>query len=245
MSRRTTPAIGGRNPRRFARRSGGRTSGVTLVELLVALAVAALILTAAGGLLSTARAGERTLSDTVEPRRALELAAELLREEIALAGFEPWQPAAAGGDPLPDAGPGLARIVVTGAASATQEIGLAFIDDRLPTGFVVRQLDYSADLDGRGVAQLYRRSGPSSRQPVVEGVSQLEVTGYLDAGGLHPTATTDHLALLTDSLDAGTYFHRLNPSFRGTGAKSPRWVRPGRPDARFPAAVVGATCTDR
>ena len=162
------------------------TAGVTLVELLVALAIAALVMLVAGALLSTARAGERVLNDGVDPQRALELAAELLREELSLAGFVPWQPTG-DGEPAPH-GADVERIVVSGAGTPSQEVALAFVDDRLASGPLLRRFGYSADRDGRGLPQLYRRSGDSSRQPVVQGVAQLQVTGYADANGLHPIA---------------------------------------------------------
>lgn len=163
-------------------------SGVTLVELLVAMAIGALVLAAAAGLLSTARAGESTLTRGVQPRQALDLAAELLREEIALAAFVPWEPAG------PDVGTGTALptgagdLLVSAAGSASQTVHIAFLDDRLATGPVARDLSFSAGRDGRGVAQLYRRSGSSSRQPLVEGIARIGVEGYVDAGGLHELA---------------------------------------------------------
>jgi hypothetical protein len=49
---------------------------------------------------------------------------------------------------------------------------------------------------------------------------------------LHTTVAADHLAFLTDLLDAWTYFQilfaffRRDPRIRFTEACSPRWVRP-------------------
>lgn len=171
--------------------------GVTLVELLAAIAIGVLVLLAASSLLSSARAGERVLNDVVEPAGALELAAELLREEVALAGFVPWTLEGGGVDTAPPQSVAPVPLTVSGAATSSHEVALAYVDDRLASGPVARALSYSVDRDSRGALQLYRRSGSSARQPLVEGVERLEVTGYVDALGLHalPAVGADSLSL--------------------------------------------------
>ena len=64
-------------------------AGFTLVELLVTLAVASLLLAIVSGVMGSARAAAAAEDRAVEPWRALDLAAELLAEELGLAGFEP------------------------------------------------------------------------------------------------------------------------------------------------------------
>ena len=167
-----------------------RPRGVTLLELLIAMAMAALVLALLGGMLASARSADGALSQHAEPRAALALAAELLREEIGLAGYEPYdEPTLAGTAPDPPAAPAVpaaAALPVGGAASDDQTIRVAFIDPRLAGGPVTRDLSFSTDIDSRGEAQLYRRSGTSSRQPLVSGISALRVASYVDALGVQP-----------------------------------------------------------
>ena len=168
-------------------RSKGR--GVTLVELLIALALAGLLLTLIGGLLASARAAESSLGGSVEPRAALGLAAELVREEISLSGHLPYGSTAAEvGDMDTSVDLQSAALVVTangGASDSGDAIRVWFVDDRLASGPVIRDLSFSTAVDSRGEAQLYRRSGVSSaRQPLVAGIASLRVGAYLDASGL-------------------------------------------------------------
>lgn len=176
-----------------------RDSGLTLIELLVAMSVAALILLLVGSMLASARAAEGGLTTGVEPRAALDLAAELLRKEVTMAGFVPF----AGERPEPtDAGsgaPGFALALVR-TASGQEELKVTFVDDRLASGPLPREFGFSSAYDSRGEAQLYRRSGDSPRQPLVAGVSSFEVRAYLDDYGFHELAAAPSGELLVESL---------------------------------------------
>src|SRR5690606_511305 len=72
------------------RRGLVRSEGLTLVEVLVTLAVASLLLAVVSAVLGSARAAGAAEERAVEPWRALDLAAELLAEEVGLAGHEPY-----------------------------------------------------------------------------------------------------------------------------------------------------------
>lgn len=159
---------------RVGRRGGRGSVGLTLVEALVALAVASLLLAAVGGVLGSARAAGDAEERATLPWRALDLAAELLEEEVGLAGHEPYGLAA------PVASPAL----VVRSSPAGHELDVAFVDDRLSGPAVDRRLTFEAGVDSRGTPQLYRASGAGSRQPLVEGVAELAVEGVVDGAGL-------------------------------------------------------------
>src|SRR5690606_11725584 len=149
--------------------------GVTLIELLVAMAIGSMLLIAVAGLLSSARAGEGALSRSVEPSQALQLAAELLREELGMAGFIPFPP---GSTPTLPTGTARVRVKDNGGG-AGHSLGIGFIDDRLASGPVLRDLSFSTGVDGRGDAQLYRRAASGTRQPLVEGIASLRLAAFV------------------------------------------------------------------
>ncbi len=155
------------------------STGLTMVEVLVVLAVASLLLAAMSGVLGSAFAADRAEERALEPWRALDLAAELLAEDVGLAGNAPSAL-------VPTPGAALAVRVVPGGHRLT----VRFVDDRLAGPAVARELSFEAGVDGRGHAQLYRASGASSRQPVVEGVGGLVVEWLVDGLGasLGPSA---------------------------------------------------------
>lgn len=152
---------------------------------------------AVAGLLSTARAGERGLTRGVGPGQALELAAELLREELGLAAFVPYVDdpgsdgaGSAGGGATGGSTPATGNVVVGGAGAASNTFRVAYVDDRLATGPITRDLTFSTGIDGRGEAQLYRRSAGGSRQPLVAGIAKIRLTAYIDDSGLHSVASS-------------------------------------------------------
>jgi len=162
-----------RSARLAARRGLVRPEGLTLVEVLVALAVASLLLAVVSAVLGSARAAGAAEERAVEPWRALDLAAELLAEEVGLAGHEPYGLQDGATEPAV-----VVRLVATGHA-----LGVAFVDDRLAGPAVVRSLRFEAGTDPRGEHQLYRASGGGSRQPLIEGVASLAVEAVVDAAG--------------------------------------------------------------
>ncbi|HEX7040176.1 MAG TPA: prepilin-type N-terminal cleavage/methylation domain-containing protein [Trueperaceae bacterium] len=161
-------ARGRRGPAR-----GLASPGLSLVEVLIALAVASLLLAAVTGVLGSAKAAGDAEERAAEPRRALDLAAELLAEDVGLAGHAPF--GLAGGA----ASPGL----VVRSAPAGHAVSVAFVDDRLSGPAAARLLTFEAGADARGVPQLYRASGVGSRQPLVEGVAGLAVEAVVDGAG--------------------------------------------------------------
>ncbi|HEX7001730.1 MAG TPA: prepilin-type N-terminal cleavage/methylation domain-containing protein [Trueperaceae bacterium] len=148
--------------------------GLTVVEVLVALAIAAIVLGITASLLSSARAATAAQASDTEPARVLDLAAEILAEEIGLAGFEPWQLTS---------GPAEPAIVVSHTLTG-QVLTVSFVDDRLAGPALDRVLTFEASEDSSGRPQLYRRSGTSSRQPVVAGITRLAVQALVSATGV-------------------------------------------------------------
>lgn len=160
-------------PVRGWRASVPASMGLTLVEVLVTLAVSAVVLGLVGSLLGSARAASTAQMMATQPDRALDLAAELLTEEVGLAGFRPWRLA-----PV-ETGP---AVVITRAGSG-DAVQVTFVDDRLAGPAVERALTFDAREDGDGVPQLYRRSGGASRQPLVAGVTKIVVEALVTAAG--------------------------------------------------------------
>lgn len=155
----------------------------TLVELLLTLGVAALLLLLLGAYMASARRAQQATEVGWQAGVALQLATELLREELRLAGSAPW--------PFP------AEVVDTDQPQAFMQvplqawgapggsaIRLRYLDDRLAGAVVARDLTFEAAPDGRGQPQLYRRSGSDNRQPLVEGITQLLIVGGIDESGL-------------------------------------------------------------
>lgn len=147
-------------------------AGFTLVELLVTLAVASLLLAIVSGVMGSARAAAAAEDRAVEPWRALDLAAELLAEELGLAGFEPL-----GTERVPE------PAVTIRPAAGGHAITVSVVDDRVAGTPVRRQVRFEAGEDARGLPQLYRAAGVASRQPLVEGVLGLAVEAVVGADG--------------------------------------------------------------
>lgn len=156
--------------------------GFTLLEVLLAAALAAAVALAAAHLLAASRASETTTVRASDRARALDLAAGLLAGELRLAGHVPYPP--------PD-GAGLDRDRPTleltlEAGRHGDELGVRYVDDRVRGAPLVRDLIFDAAVDSRGTAQLYRAAGSGTRQPLVQGITAVRVVGWVDAAGAHP-----------------------------------------------------------
>lgn len=168
-----------------------RRAGFTLAETLVAAAIGALLLLLVAGQLATARRAHSASDEAVQAGSTLRLAADLLREELLLAGSAPWPaPADSTLVGLPagqTAQQFLAGGLRVGASATGHSLRLTYVDDRLSGAPVARDLTFEAGVDGQGQPQLYRRSGSaggaSARQPWVAGVERLTITGGITASG--------------------------------------------------------------
>jgi prepilin-type N-terminal cleavage/methylation domain-containing protein len=172
-----TPRIG----LRYGVRPSLRCAGFSLAELLLALALAAVVMLAATRLLVGSKRADAAVSAASGSMLALDLAADLLGDELRRSGYVPV--------PTP-VGVTLDRTLpslVLDIADADHGDGLVarYIDDRLADGPVLRDLRFDAGMDGRGEPQLYRRTATGHRQPLVQGIASVRVTGWVDAAGVH------------------------------------------------------------
>lgn len=158
-----------------------RGTGFTLVEVLLALAMAAMVVLAATGFLVGSSRADVAVSSASDSTLALDLAADLLGEELRRAGTTPNPPP--GGVRLDGSVPSLTLVI--GAGAQGDALAVRYVDDRLADGPVLRDLRFDAGIDGRGERQLYRRTASSHRQPLVQGIESLRVTGWADAAGIH------------------------------------------------------------
>ncbi len=158
----------------------------------MALAVAAVVGVMAAASLRSERSQAAAVADALGRLTALDLAAELLSEEIGLAASRPLptgSPADVGGQDE-DVLPAPQLLVSLGEAnSGGDALAVAFVDERLAGPAVVRLLTFEAGVDSAGDWQLYRRSGSASRQPLVEGVTGLRVVSLIDSGA--PSGTEE------------------------------------------------------
>lgn len=169
-----------------------RGAGLTLVETLVALAIAAIALVGFASLVANARTTAVTTVATSDASRALDLAAALLTEEVRMAGSVPWpRPERVEGTEDPDAFVATGLWVDVGAAAdgdpanaggGGASLRLRYVDARLAGAPLARDVTFEVGVDGRGVPQLYRRAGGATRQPLVEGVGSLRLLGVVEDG---------------------------------------------------------------
>lgn len=171
-----------------AARSG--RAGLTLIEILVALMIAGLLVLLLGQMLRGTRASAAAVDRALDPLQVLDLAAELLTEEIGLAGHLGWpEPAVVadlppGSTPTSFIRPGLDLVLNV----ASDAVTVRYIDDRLVAGPLARVVTFEAGRDSAGEPQLFRRAGASSRQPLVAGVESLRVVALVSSGSeLAPT----------------------------------------------------------
>jgi len=162
--------------------------GFTLIEVLVAVAIAGLLLVALVGFVRTARGAALASETASEVTTTLRLASELLREELLLAGSAPWPlPAGAGAVEGLEGTQTTVQFLAQGlqvrAVPGGHALRLVYVDDRVAGRPVARYLTFEAAVDGQGQPQLYRRSGTSPRQPWVGGVEEMVVVGAVTASG--------------------------------------------------------------
>lgn len=157
-------------------------AGLTLIEVMIALAVASLLLLVLASYVRAARQAQQANELGHDARLTLNLAVELLREELRLAGTGPWPLPAA---PELGAPPGtlLTPALQLLPAPAGNALRVRYLDDRLAGPVVARDHTFEAAVDSQGQPQLYRRSGGGSRQPLVAGLEGMAVVGGIDAAG--------------------------------------------------------------
>lgn len=160
-----------------------RQPGVALLELLVALAITALVLAVVVRALHHGRQAERAVAEASEARATAALALDQAAQLVSRAGTAPWPRPAVATPP----GPGLV-LRIDPAASSGDTISVRYLQLDAGGAPVERWFHLDARRDGRGTPTLYRAPEGSVRQPWVEGVERIAVRGWVDAGGVHDRA---------------------------------------------------------
>lgn len=184
----------------------------TLVEILLALAIGALLVTVLVSFLRATRNNSVVVSKEADDALALQLAAELLREELRLTGAHPWPAATVPG--IDDVATWLStplRIVPHGDG---HRLLLRYLDHRLSGPPVARDLTFEVGTDSAGESQLYRRAAGATRQPLVAGVNSLQLVGIVDSEGVWRSwggavGAVPRVAALVVELAAGQLVRRL------------------------------------
>lgn len=168
---------------------GGRARavviGFTLVEVLLATVLTAVVAAVLGGTLASARAVSERFSAGADAVQLRSLAAELLRTEIELAGR-----GRSGGD-------GLAfSLDLSGAGGDVVHVRYIAEADRAEATLV--EASFSASRDGRNRWNLYRRPPGGIRQPWLLEVSGLHlVQGRSQEGALLARADLENATNLS------------------------------------------------
>lgn len=158
-----------------------RRHGLTLVELLVAMAVGAIVVALLANLVAGSRRHATASEARVDAAATLRLGAELLREELRLAGAVPWPPPS---DRAPEALAAWLAPAVTIAPVATgHALGVRGLDHRVAGAPVERDLLFEVAADGAGDWQLYRKPAGAARQPLVGNLEGLRVDWVVTAEG--------------------------------------------------------------
>lgn len=155
--------------------------GFTLIEVLVVLAIGALLITMVAGFMRSTRHSAATVNAHADDALALQLAAELLREELRLAGAQTWPPLDVPG--IDDVAAWLAPALVVATVGAGHSLRLRFLDHRLAGAPLPRDLTFEVAVDASGESQLYRRAAGAARQPFVGGVTALRLVATVDVNG--------------------------------------------------------------
>lgn len=184
----------------------------TLVELLLALAIGALLLLLLLSFLRTTRHSSSVVTRDADDALALQLAAELLREELRLTGAQPWPAATAPG--IDDVAAFLSAPLRIEPHGSEHRLLLRYLDHRLSGPPLARDLAFEVDNDSAGESQLYRRAAGAPRQPLVAGVNGLQLVAIVDAeGGWRswggPVGAGLKVAALVVELGAGQLARRL------------------------------------
>lgn len=154
------------------------SAGVTLLETLLACTLLTVLLVAAMAVNVEAGKTLRLNEDVAARSQIVELASELLRYHLGLAGHEGL--GVAGDDGL--AGPALtlARGVSPGGSDA---VNVRYLEERWYRQPELRALHFDVKRDSNGRWNLYQREEGATRQPAVKSVTGMRVTGFVAADG--------------------------------------------------------------
>jgi prepilin-type N-terminal cleavage/methylation domain-containing protein len=153
-----------------------RRSGFTLLELLIAAAIMAIILAALGALFVSSSQAYRTTVRVTERQQEAEAAIQLLVHEIGLAGYR--------GVGEHDAnrtfsGDGRTLVITHGVGTAPDTVQVRYFEDRFLPG--ERLVTFGVNAERRTI---FRQEGAGEAQDIVSNVTNLQVIQYIRRDGI-------------------------------------------------------------
>lgn len=150
--------------------------GFTLLEVLIATALIGVVLTAALGFLGSSSKAYGTLESAATQTQIMELAAEVLRYELELAGY------AGAGVSAALSGAGI-ELHPSGRPDQPDAITIRYVEDRWLSQPTERAIRFEVGTDGNGTPNLYRREHGSARQPAVQEITNLKLRALFTPDG--------------------------------------------------------------
>ncbi|MEX2536135.1 MAG: type II secretion system protein [Trueperaceae bacterium] len=160
-------------------RPTSRSLGMTLLEMLLACTLLGVLLLTATGVQVQARKASTVSEEVAFHAQIVELASELLRYHLGLAGHRGL------GAPGNLQGPGLALARGSGGSDA---FAVRYLEERWYAQPELRALRFDVRRDSTGRWNLYQQEEGATRQPAVQHVNGLELTGIIALDGAELSA---------------------------------------------------------
>jgi type II secretory pathway component PulJ len=176
MTARRTELVRGRREGGL-RLAGTRQQGTSLPEMLVSCALLSLLLLLATGMHAEARKVSALAEEVALRGQIVELAGELLRYHLGLAGHGGLSATASA-----PTGPAL-ELARGSAAGGSDALTVRYVEERWYLEPEERVLTFDVKRDSNGLWNLYQRDEGATRQPAVQHVEDLRVAGFLAPDG--------------------------------------------------------------
>lgn len=188
-----------------------RTQGFTLVELLVAMSIMLILLTAMASMMRTTTQAYQTENETTNARQNQESAQEVLTYEISLAGYRGTlrtdydASASVATDPF---------TITPNTTGGSDQISIKYFENHVygTEAKAVKTVILSINTQTN---MLLRSQNGATAQPVAANVKRLKVARYLIAG----TTTTDCASACTAKPPTGTTGVVLSVTFTDNSVK--------------------------
>ena len=177
-----------------------RTQGFTIIELLIASGIMALVMLTLTALFSMSTTTLEVNEATSERQQNAEAAAELLRYEVGLAGYRGTSSTAL--TTYTFTSPTIS-IGVNPSATASDTIAVQYYEDRFYDGTTtttLMQVAFSTGTDANGNPVLLRQLGVAGALAAAADISLLKVVKYIDRDGSITDVTTT--SVIPDNLAA-------------------------------------------
>lgn len=164
--------------------------GFTLVELLVAATIMALILSALGSLFVSTNRAYRANDEVSERQQSADAAAQLLSYEIGLAGYRGSTPSNVQNSTF--AATERTLSITKGASATTSDaITVRYYEDRFNSSPVKTMVTFNAAKDGNNIFNLYRHNhAETAKQPAIQFIQNLKVLSYIRKDGSEGASAT-------------------------------------------------------